>query len=126
MLKKILVVEDDADTAFILKQILTQSGYDVLCLTEGIKLVEGIDDWPDLFILDKDMPTIDGIALCKYLKLNDSTKNIPIILISGHVLKKKALKAGATAFLQKPFDSKKLLKVINKCNVTTLTQGLVC
>lgn len=117
MLKKILLAEDDEDTAVILRKMLGEAGYDVRCLTEGIKLVEEGIDWPDLFILDKDMPTIDGVALCKFLKLKEATKHIPIIMISGHhQLKKKAIKAGASAFIEKPFDGKKLLKAITKCD----------
>jgi two-component system KDP operon response regulator KdpE/two-component system response regulator MprA len=61
------------------------------------------------------MPTIDGIALCKYLKLQEATKDIPIIMISSyHKLKRKAKEAGVDDFLEKPFDIKDLLRTINK------------
>jgi CheY-like chemotaxis protein len=54
-----------------------------------------------IFILDKDMPFIDGIAIAKFLKINDETKNIPIIMISAyHRLMVKAREAGVDAFIE--------------------------
>ena len=124
MVKRILLAEDDADTSFIVRKMLTQAGYEVQCMAEGTQLVENRNDWPDLFILDKDLPAIDGVALCKFFKLKDATRNIPVIIISGHHhQKRKALKAGANAFIEKPFEQKKLLRAIAKC-VKGLPSGL--
>lgn len=115
MAKKILIAEDDKDILFILDMILNDAGYSVEPLPEGSSIVERKKDWPDLFILDKHMPTIDGLALCKYLKLKEETKDIPIIMISSyHKLKKKAREAGVDDFLEKPFHLKDLLKTVGK------------
>jgi DNA-binding response OmpR family regulator len=115
MRKKILIAEDDKDILFILDMILNDAGFKVEPLNEGSSIVGRKSDWPDLFILDKHLPTIDGIALCKYLKLQETTKNIPIIMISSyHKLKRKAKEAGVDDFLEKPFDIKELLTTINK------------
>jgi CheY-like chemotaxis protein len=115
MAKKILIAEDDKDILFILDMILNDAGFNVEPLSEGSSIVGRKKDWPDLFILDKHMPAIDGIALCKYLKLQDATKDIPIIMISSyHKLKRKAREAGVDAFLEKPFDLKDLLRTIGK------------
>lgn len=115
MAKKILIAEDDKDILFILDMILNDAGYSVEPLPEGSSIVDRKKDWPDLFILDKHLPTIDGLALCKYLKLNEDTKDIPIIMISSyHKLKKKAREAGVDDFLEKPFHLKDLLKTVGK------------
>jgi DNA-binding response OmpR family regulator len=115
MTKKIVVAEDDQDILFILDMILNDAGYKVEPLPEGSSIVSGKRDWPDLFILDKNMPTIDGLAICKYLKLNEETKNIPIIMISAyHKLKKKAKEAGVDEFIEKPFELKDLLSTVSK------------
>jgi DNA-binding response OmpR family regulator len=107
--------EDDQDILFILDIILNDAGYKVEALTEGTSIVNGKKEWPDLFILDKDLPTIDGFAICKYLRLNEKTKNIPIIVISAyHKLKPKAIAAGANDFVEKPFDLKILFNVVGK------------
>jgi chemosensory pili system protein ChpA (sensor histidine kinase/response regulator) len=71
-------------------------------------------DWPDLFILDKKMKVIDGFALSKYLKLNERTKNIPIIMISATPeYEKKALEIGINFFMSKPLNTFRLLQIIN-------------
>lgn len=113
MSKKILLIEDDADFCFILKNVLTKAGYTVGSLHEGKSIVERDFLLPDMFILDNYIPTIDGIALCKYLKLQAKTKDIPVIIVSGnHQIKHKANKAGAAVFLGKPFRADELLKLI--------------
>ena len=115
MVKKILLAEDDADIRFILNMVLNEAGYEVQPLPSGSGIVEGRREWPDLFILDKALPTIDGLAICKYLKVQKETKDIPIIMISSyHKLKSKARDIGVDDFLEKPFDLKDLLKVVEK------------
>jgi DNA-binding response OmpR family regulator len=113
--KKITIAEDDQDILFILDMILNDAGYQVEALNDGTSIVAGKKEWPDLFILDKDMPMVDGIAICKYLRLNEETKNIPVIMISAyHKLKSKAHDAGVNDFLEKPFELKDLLHIVGK------------
>ena len=113
--KKILLAEDDPDIRFILNMVLKDAGYEVETLPTGSAIVERRNEWPDLFILDKALPTIDGLALCKYLKIKKETKDIPIIMISSyHKLKRKATEVGVDDFLEKPFDLKVLLRQIEK------------
>src|SRR6187549_193872 len=103
MQQRIVLADDNQDTCHILKTILITAGYHVETLTEGRQILERDFILPDLFILDNFMPTIDGIALCKFLKVQERTKNIPVILISAdHEVKSKACKAGAAFFLGKP------------------------
>src|SRR5688572_13595995 len=118
---KILVAEHDNDLRFILDRILNDAGHHVESLNEGSSIVNGQVKWPDVFILDQQMPTIDGLALSKYLKINIETKNIPIIMISSYPeVKKKARRLGINEFLEKPFRSKDLLKSVER----QVNQGL--
>jgi DNA-binding response OmpR family regulator len=113
--KKVLIAEDDKDILFILDMVLKDAGYAVEPLTEGSSIVARTEDWPDLFIIDQNMPFIDGIALCKFLRLKEETKNIPIIMISCfHKLKGKARKVGVDDFIEKPFHLKELLRTVGK------------
>lgn len=115
MIKKILLAEDDPDIRFILNMVLQEAGYAVETFANGNAIVEGMHEWPDLFILDKSLPNIDGLALCKYLKVKKETRDIPIIMISSyHKLKSKAREIGVDDFLEKPFDLKVLLQQIEK------------
>jgi DNA-binding response OmpR family regulator len=110
MKKNILLVEDDHDSLNLMRKILTEAGFTVTSMTDGIQIVEKSFVFPDVIILDNGMPVIDGIALCKFLKLKPETKEIPIIVISAnHSLKTRACNAGALIFLPKPFCAQELL-----------------
>jgi DNA-binding response OmpR family regulator len=113
--KKILLAEDDADIRFIISIVLNDAGYDVETLFDGQTILAGSHESPDLFILDKALPTIDGLALCKYLKSNEKTKGIPIIMISCyHEFKRKAKLSGVDDFIEKPFDLSVLRTKVDK------------
>jgi len=113
--KKILLAEDDPDIRFILNRFLNDAGYEVVPLPSGDTIVQGKHEWPDLFILDKSLPVIDGLSICKFLKVKKETRDIPIIMISSyHKLKSKARDAGVDDFIEKPFDLQQLLSVVRK------------
>lgn len=115
MQKKIVIAEDDADIRFILNLVLEEAGYEVQPVPTGESIVEGKHGIPDLFILDKSLPVIDGLAICKYLKVKEETKDVPIIMISSyHKLKNRARELGVDDFIEKPFDIKQLLTVVDK------------
>lgn len=67
----------------------------------------------DLFILDKQLPDMDGIALCRLLKLDHRTKHIPVLMLSANPqIKELAQAAGADDVLEKPFEIKDFLSII--------------
>jgi DNA-binding response OmpR family regulator len=114
--KKILVVENDMDMLFLLQKALDECGYEVEICKDGSSIVEQkTDQWPDLFILDKQLPTIDGIAISKYLRINKTTRHIPIIMISAFPLKRKANEIGVNEFIPKPFDLHRFLVTVSEC-----------
>ena len=115
MIKKILVAEDDEDIRLILTLILSEAGYEVQTLSTGIPILAGRNEWPNLFILDKALPVTDGFTICRYLKLQIQTRDIPIIMISSyHQLKNKATRLGVSDFIEKPFDIRELLHTVRK------------
>ena len=84
-------------------------------MPSGMSILEAREQWPDLFILDKVLPSIDGLALCKYLKLKEETRDIPIVMISSyHKLRGKAKEIGVDDFLEKPFDIGALVALVDK------------
>jgi DNA-binding response OmpR family regulator len=114
-MKKIIVAEDDQDILFILDMILNDAGYQVEAFSDGVAIMAGHSEVPDLFILDKDMPSIDGLSLCKHLRSQRDTKDTPIIMISAfHYLRRTAKHAGVNEFIEKPFEVKLLLNTIRK------------
>jgi CheY-like chemotaxis protein len=110
--KKILVVEDDQDMLSILCKVLQDKGYEVLGLPGATAIVEGLHEQPDLFILDKTMDVIDGIAVSKYLRLKSGGRRIPIVMISGSDSQARATAAGVDCYLEKPIDMRRLLTVV--------------
>jgi DNA-binding response OmpR family regulator len=110
---KILVVEDNADILNALNIILGSAGYDVDVLLNGKSILQNQFVLPDLFILDKHLPDIDGLEICRYLKSKPNYKDIPIIVISAsEKIRAKALAAGASSFIEKPFVMQELLNTI--------------
>ncbi len=112
--KKILIAEDDPDIRLILEMVLRDAGYTVETIATGSSILER-KEWPDLLVLDKALPVVDGFAICKYLKLKKETRDIPIIMISCyHHLKNKARELGVVDFIDKPFDLKAFLAAIER------------
>jgi DNA-binding response OmpR family regulator len=114
--KKILVVDDDPDVRLGLQLRLNANHYDVICAGDGVaSIAEARKHMPDLVILDLGLPAGDGFSVLERLKANEKLSSIPVIVLSGRDRvgnKDRALKAGATTFLQKPMANEKLLAVI--------------
>jgi two-component system, glycerol uptake and utilization response regulator len=109
---KILVVDDKPTNIEILLYILSPY-YDIIALTKGKKaLALAKKELPDLILLDIVMPELDGYEVCKKLKKNPDTKDIPIIFITANSNEdsiEKAYDIGGIDYITKPFKSKELL-----------------
>lgn len=116
-MQTILVVDDDKDILEVLQYILEDSGYQVDTLSDGHYLFEKIKaHMPDLILLDIMLGNMDGRELCRDVKAQIETHDIPVILISAsHVINAPFHQNGAPDdFIAKPFDIKVLLNCIEK------------
>jgi DNA-binding response OmpR family regulator len=114
---RILAVDDDRDILEVLQYILEDSGYEVETLSDGHYLFDKIKaNAPDLILLDVMLGNMDGRQLCKDVKANCETQDIPVILISAsHNVSQPFHRDGAPDdFIAKPFDIKTLLNSIEK------------
>lgn len=112
---KILVVEDDPEILNGLNIALASIGFDVDVLQSGMPILQNQFVVPDLIILDKLLPDIDGLELCKYLKSRPNYQQIPVILLSaGALISSKAMESGASCCVEKPFVMQDLVKAINQ------------
>ena len=114
---KILVVDDEEHIVMILKDSLEFSGFHVVTAFNGEEALEMVaKDHPDLIVLDIGMPKLDGWEVCRRLKGNDATKQIPIIILTAYAQmsdKKKGAALGAERFVSKPCDLTYLVEEIN-------------
>ncbi len=113
----ILVVEDCPMNRKLLTQLLTHHGYRVQSVDSGAAALEAVQqELPDLMAVDIMMPEMDGFALCRKLKENDRTRQIPVIFISALDETKDKLagfEAGGVDYITKPFQSAEVLARIN-------------
>lgn len=103
-MKKILVVDDYQDILDVMQVVLQDEGYTVQTSLNGSFMQAIQSSPPDLIFLDVLLSGEDGRELCRELKSNEQTKQIPVILVSAHIDAKTALtSSGADGFLAKPF-----------------------
>ena len=113
-MKKLLVVDDEEDILEFLKVILEDEGY-IVFTTDKDDYLESLqnDTLPDLILLDLLLSGKDGREIVKYLKMNERTKHIPVIMFSAHPSAREITKqAGADDFVAKPFEIDLLLNKI--------------
>jgi CheY-like chemotaxis protein len=116
--KKILVIDDDADARLGYHVLLKHHQYDTFFGTDGFSAVtEARKHQPDLILLDLGLPAGDGFVVLDRLRSNTYLGLIPVIVVSAKDVaanKDRALKAGARAFLQKPWNDVDLLAKIRE------------
>jgi DNA-binding response OmpR family regulator len=110
---KVLIAEDDATTNTMLESILTKWGYDVVCAHDGEEAWEKLQqpDSPKLVILDRMMPKMDGLEVCRRIREKDPlnlTYVIHLTTLSGKNDIVDGLRAGANDYVTKPFNNEEL------------------
>ncbi len=116
MAKKILVVDDEESILDAVKLILVDEGYTVKTIFKGDEVYKQVETFePDVILLDVLMSGKDGRIICKNLKTNPNTKDIPIIMISAHPSAGETMNDyKADDFLPKPFKVDELLDILDK------------
>lgn len=114
---KILIIEDNPVNIIYLESLLKKQQIEIESAVNGkLGLKKAVNFKPDIILLDVIMPGIDGYEVCKHLKKNQLTKNIPVIIttaLSDVKSFKKAYDAGASDFLNKPLKEHEILLRIN-------------
>jgi CheY-like chemotaxis protein len=122
MSKTILTVEDQPDIRRLIRMTLEFKGYQVVEASNG---VEGLDaarrHRPDLILLDKMMPGMDGLTVSRTLAADPSLAAIPRVMLSALGMaedRKAGLEAGVAAYLVKPFSPMELLSLVERLTAT--------
>src|SRR2546422_10462963 len=110
---RVLVVEDERDVADLIRYTLAKGGYDVVVAPTGSDaLKQAREVHPDLVLLDILVPQLNGWEVCRRLKQDADTKNIPVIMVTGRVEegdKVLGFEMGADDYVTKPFSPRELL-----------------
>lgn len=113
---RILVVDDDPIVRLGFSLRLKANEYEVLNAADGLAAIaQAREHMPDLILLDLGLPGLDGFGVLEILKADEKMAPIPVIVLSGRDLdlsRDRALKIGASNFLQKPVENFQLLKAI--------------
>ena len=112
----ILVVDDEPDVRRLLEVVLGRQGYRVLTVGSGLEaLVTAQREEPDLILLDIMMEGMDGWEVLKVLKMEDRTRDVPVVILSARVEPKdkiRGLQEGAVDYVTKPFSVKDVMESI--------------
>jgi two-component system cell cycle response regulator DivK len=118
MSKRILVVEDQEDNRRILRDLLTNAGYEIVQAENGREaLTAAATQQPDLILMDIQLPLLDGYEVTRRLKADPALRAIPIIVVTSYALsgdENKARAAGCDAYVTKPYSTRALLAKIRE------------
>jgi DNA-binding response OmpR family regulator len=107
---RVLVVEDDAEIADVLRRSLRQEGYEVKTSADGVEALDVATGFvPDLVVLDLGLPRLDGVEVCRRLRAEG---DVPILMLTARAETEdrvSGLDSGADDYLVKPFERKELL-----------------
>jgi len=113
---RILVVDDNEQNRYVMQKSLRNKDWIVEECTTGTEALERIKSHPDLVILDVRLPDVPGYEVCRRIKQNPSTRDIPVLQVSAYVGeqgKAAAREAGADGVLVHPLDPRVLVDVVS-------------
>jgi CheY-like chemotaxis protein len=111
--RRVLVVDDDPEIVTFLATLLELEGIESSVATSAAAALEKLEHVvPNLVLLDIAMPDRDGLDLCRALKKDPRTRDVPVFVVSarpGKDVVERALAAGAEEFIRKPFENHELI-----------------
>ena len=112
MAHEILIVEDERNIALSLEFLMKQAGHTVRSVADGQDALDAVAELlPDLILLDINLPTLDGYAVCTKLRADERTRNIRVLMLTARgreIEREKGLAAGADDYITKPFSTRDL------------------
>ena len=115
---RILVVEDHEDNRRILRDMLTNAGYEVIEVENGEEAIRAASaHGPDLILMDIQLPIVDGYEATRRIKANPDLRHIPIIAVTSYALSgddAKAYAAGCDGYFAKPFSPRVILAKVRE------------
>jgi two-component system response regulator VicR len=112
---RVVIVEDEVESHDFTRFVLEREGYEVTCLASGTEALRTIGAETDLVLLDIALEESDGLDICRSLKAQAATRDVPILIMtamSGEEVRKGSLGAGADGYLMKPFGVDEFLRQV--------------
>ncbi|NER32989.1 MAG: response regulator [Oscillatoria sp. SIO1A7] len=129
MKEKVLIVDDNSNNRFCLRDFLRYEDFHVLSADNGLKGLQLSKDFlPDLVVCDIKMPKLDGYGFLQQLRADVATADIPFIFLTGLdslASRSQARELGANDYLVKPVRLNKILQTINACLERTAIAAIV-
>jgi two-component system cell cycle response regulator DivK len=114
--KRILVIEDTEDNRRILRDLLTNAGFDVIEAADGEKgVAAAMEHRPDLILMDIQLPVIDGYEATRRIKSDPQSRQIPVIAVTSYALsgdEAKTRAAGCDGYIAKPYSPRQILAMV--------------
>ncbi len=109
----VLVADRDPVVRELAEHFLLEAGYQVELVTDGESaLCRALDLRPDVIVTEVLLPRLDGFALCRRLKADASTREVPVLVLSVLAAAERAREAGAAGFLLKPLAERRLVEMV--------------
>ena len=125
---RILIVEDDPDARKVLSLILKLDGFDVAIAAGGQEAIQAMTaDPPDLLLLDVMMPGMDGYEVCRWVRANPTTAQVPVVMLSGKADPESVARGrevGANEYLAKPIKPSNLTSQLRAVTARAATNVL--
>ena len=118
MSRRVLVIEDTEDNRQIIRDLLTNAGYEIVEANDGAAGVEmAASAKPDLILMDIQLPVLDGYEATRRIKAVPDLKHTPIIAVTSYALsgdEAKTRAAGCDGYIAKPFSPRQLLAMVRQ------------
>jgi CheY-like chemotaxis protein len=114
---RILVIDDEPDVVRLILKVLSGRGHVVQTARDGASALARVKhEAPDVILLDSDLPKIDGAEVCRRIKLDASTVNIPIVMMTSEYIDiyDVGAEGGPDAFVVRPFVREVLANVVER------------
>ena len=115
---KILIVEDDPKSLYLVRFLLEQAGFTVVEAGDGEEALEkAAEETPDLILMDMQLPKLDGYEATKRIKADAQLRHIPVIALTAYAMKgdrEKTLAAGCSSYIEKPIDPTTFVEEVKK------------
>ena len=115
-MKKIFIVDDEANIRLILESVFTDAGYQVETAADGLRALDKMKRFaPEIVLLDKNMPRMDGLKTLQQIRQRYPATVVVMFTAHGDVVSAvEAMKSGAYDYIEKPFDNEKLLLLMER------------